>query len=119
LAPGYGEALVASKRRADCLGHRLDPHGLDRRAQGRARFGRPILEPAATIAMIVAPSADLDMAVRAIVFSASARRTALHLAAPVITHRSIRADLTRRLVKAYAGLPIGDPRTDRGRWSVR
>jgi aldehyde dehydrogenase (NAD+) len=35
-----------------------------------ARFGRPILELGGNNAMIVAPSADLDMAVRAIVFSA-------------------------------------------------
>ena len=61
--------------------------------------------------MIVAPSADLDMAVRAILFSAvgtaGQRCTSLRR---LIVHRSIRADLTRRLVKAYASLPIGDPR---------
>ena len=33
--PAIGEALVASTARADRLGDRLDPHGLDRRAQGR------------------------------------------------------------------------------------
>ena len=35
-----------------------------------ARFGKCILELGGNNAMIVAPSADLDMAVRAIVFSA-------------------------------------------------
>ena len=63
--------------------------------------------------MIVAPSADLDLAMRAIVFSAvgtaGQRCTSLRR---LIVHRSIRADLTHRLVKAYAGLPIGDPRKD-------
>ena len=78
-----------------------------------ARFGRPILELGGNNAMIVAPSADLDLAVRAIVFSAvgtaGQRCTSLRR---VIAHRSIRADLTHRLVKTYASLPIGDPRTD-------
>ena len=63
--------------------------------------------------MIVAPSADLDMAMRAIVFSAvgtaGQRCTSLRR---LIVHRSIRADLTHRLVKAYSSLPVGDPRKD-------
>ena len=63
--------------------------------------------------MIVAPSADLDMAVRAIVFSAvgtaGQRCTSLRR---LIVHRSIRADLTHRLVKTYSSLPIGDPRKE-------
>jgi aldehyde dehydrogenase (NAD+) len=61
--------------------------------------------------MIVAPSADLDMAVRAIVFSAvgtaGQRCTSLRR---LIVHHSIRADLVAKLAKAYASLPIGDPR---------
>ncbi|MGL5010380.1 MAG: L-piperidine-6-carboxylate dehydrogenase [Paracoccaceae bacterium] len=75
------------------------------------RFGRAILELGGNNAMIVAPSADLDMAVRAIVFSAvgtaGQRCTTLRR---LIVHHSIRADLTARLIKAYASLPIGDPR---------
>ena len=78
-----------------------------------ARFASPILELGGNNAMIVAPSADIDMAVRAIVFSAvgtaGQRCTSLRR---VMAHGSIRADLTHRLVKSYAGLPIGDPRTD-------
>jgi aldehyde dehydrogenase (NAD+) len=76
-----------------------------------ARFGRAILELGGNNAMIVAPSADLDMAVRAILFSAvgtaGQRCTSLRR---LIVHHSIRDDLTRRLVKAYSTLPIGDPR---------
>ncbi len=75
------------------------------------RFGRCILELGGNNAMIVAPSADLDMAVRAIVFSAvgtcGQRCTSLRR---VIAHESIRAELVERLAKAYATLPIGDPR---------
>lgn len=76
-----------------------------------ARWGRPILELGGNNAMIVAPSADLDMAVRAIVFSAvgtaGQRCTSLRR---LIVHHSIRAGLVERLAKAYASLPIGDPR---------
>jgi len=61
----------------------------------------------------VAPSADLDMAVRAIVFgavgTAGQRCTSLRR---LIVHHSLRADLVARLVHAYATLPIGDPRLE-------
>jgi aldehyde dehydrogenase (NAD+) len=109
--PAVGEALVNSKdvpivsatgstRMGGIVGPKVS-----------ARWGRPILELGGNNAMIVAPSADLDMAVRAIVFSAvgtaGQRCTSLRR---LIAHNSIRADLVARLVKAYASLPIGDPR---------
>ena len=76
-----------------------------------ARWGRAILELGGNNAMIVAPSADLDMAVRAIVFAAvgtaGQRCTSLRR---LIVHESIAGDLVARLTKAYASLPIGDPR---------
>jgi aldehyde dehydrogenase (NAD+) len=75
------------------------------------RFGRSILELGGNNAMIVAPSADLDMAVRAIVFSAvgtaGQRCTTLRR---LLVHRSIRDDLVERVRRAYGTLPIGDPR---------
>jgi len=75
------------------------------------RFGRSILELGGNNAMIVAPSADLDMAVRAIVFSAvgtaGQRCTSLRR---LIVHHSVRDQLLERLIRAYASLPIGDPR---------
>ncbi|MGL4560013.1 MAG: aldehyde dehydrogenase family protein, partial [Afipia sp.] len=75
------------------------------------RFGRSILELGGNNAMIVAPSADIDMAGRAIVFSAvgtaGQRCTSLRR---LIAHNSIRAELVERLEKAYVSLPIGDPR---------
>ena len=74
------------------------------------RFGRPILELGGNNAMIVAPSADLEMALRAIVFSAvgtaGQRCTTLRR---LIVHESIKDTLVQRLSKAYSGLPIGDP----------
>jgi aldehyde dehydrogenase (NAD+) len=76
-----------------------------------ARWGRPILELGGNNAMIVAPTADLDMAVRAIVFSAvgtaGQRCTTLRR---LIVHHSIKDELVGRLVKAYGSLKIGDPR---------
>jgi len=77
-----------------------------------ARWGRPILELGGNNAMIVAPSADMDMAVRAILFSAvgtaGQRCTSLRR---LIAHHSIKDELVARLAKAYASLPIGDPRS--------
>jgi aldehyde dehydrogenase (NAD+) len=61
--------------------------------------------------MIVAPSADLGLAVRAIVFAAvgtcGQRCTSLRR---LIVHRSIAADLVGRLKSVYGKLRIGDPR---------
>lgn len=75
-----------------------------------ARFGKCILELGGNNAMIVGPSADLEMAVRAIVFSAvgtaGQRCTTLRR---LIAHNSIKDELVARLKKAYVGLPIGNP----------
>ena len=75
-----------------------------------ARFGRRILELGGNNAMIVTPAADLDMALRAILFGAVAtagqRCTSLRR---LIVHRSVKVALLSRLLKTYAGLRIGDP----------
>lgn len=75
-----------------------------------ARFGRAILELGGNNAAIVAPSADLDLAVRAIAFAAvgtaGQRCTTLRR---LIVHESIRDALVARLKAAYASLPIGNP----------
>ena len=77
------------------------------------RFGRCILELGGNNAMIVAPSADLEMALRAIVFSAvgtaGQRCTTLRR---LIVHEDIYEQLIPRLKTAYDGLPIGDPLAD-------
>lgn len=76
-----------------------------------ARFGRSILELGGNNAMIVAPSADLDLAVRGILFSAvgtaGQRCTTLRR---VIAHHSIKDELARRVKAAYGKVSIGDPR---------
>jgi len=75
------------------------------------RLGRSLLELGGNNAMIVTPSADLDMAVRAIAFSAvgtcGQRCTSLRR---LLVHQDIVETLLARLTKAYATLPIGDPR---------
>jgi aldehyde dehydrogenase (NAD+) len=75
-----------------------------------ARFGKSILELGGNNAMIVAPSAKLDLAVRAIVFAAvgtaGQRCTTLRR---LLVHDSVYDKLVPSLKKAYAGLPIGDP----------
>src|SRR5690606_22969300 len=74
------------------------------------RFGRLILELGGNNAAVVAPSADLDLAVRGIAFSAvgtaGQRCTSLRR---LIVHGSVRDELVDRLVKAYSSVPIGDP----------
>jgi aldehyde dehydrogenase (NAD+) len=77
-----------------------------------ARFGRSILELGGNNATIVAPSADLELSVRAICFgavgTAGQRCTTLRR---LFVHESIYETLLARLKKAYGSLPIGDPRT--------
>jgi aldehyde dehydrogenase (NAD+) len=109
--PDVGEALVTSHQVPIVSATGSTRMGAIVGPKVAARFGRSILELGGNNAMIVAPSADLDMAVRAIVFSAvgtaGQRCTTLRR---LIAHRSIKDDLVARLVKAYASLPIGDPR---------
>ena len=61
--------------------------------------------------MIVCPSADLELALRAIVFAAvgtcGQRCTTLRR---LIVHEQVADELLDRLVASYAKLPIGDPR---------
>jgi aldehyde dehydrogenase (NAD+) len=74
------------------------------------RFGKCLLELGGNNAMIVAPSADLDMTVRAILFSAvgtcGQRCTSLRR---LIVHEDVRDVLLERLRKAYSQIPIGNP----------
>ncbi len=77
------------------------------------RLGRALLELGGNNGMVVGPSADLDMAVRAVVFSAvgtaGQRCTTLRR---LIVHESIADDLCGRLERAYATVPVGDPREE-------
>ena len=75
------------------------------------RLGRSLLELGGNNAAIVAPSADLDLVVRAVLFSAvgtaGQRCTSLRR---LIVHRSVVDELVARLTRAYGSVAIGDPR---------
>ncbi|MFI6575888.1 aldehyde dehydrogenase family protein [Nocardiopsis sp. NPDC050513] len=75
-----------------------------------ARFGRTILELGGNNAAIVTPSADLELAVRGIVFSAAGtagqRCTTLRR---LIVHEDIADDVVTRVAGVFANLDIGDP----------
>ncbi|MEJ8857936.1 aldehyde dehydrogenase family protein [Variovorax robiniae] len=77
-----------------------------------SRFGKRILELGGNNAMVVTPAADLDMAVRAILFSAvgtaGQRCTSLRR---LIVHRGVKDALLGKLLPAYASLRIGNPLT--------
>jgi aldehyde dehydrogenase (NAD+) len=77
------------------------------------RFGRAILELGGNNGIIVAEDADLDLAVRAILFgavgTAGQRCTTTRR---IIMHQDISEELTRRLVAAYKQVRIGDPLDD-------
>ena len=74
------------------------------------RLGRTLLELGGNNGMIVAPSADLELALRAIVFSAvgtcGQRCTSLRR---LIVHRSIADCLIERLLSVYEQIKIGNP----------
>jgi aldehyde dehydrogenase (NAD+) len=77
-----------------------------------ARFGRTILELGGNNAGIVCPSADLDMALRAVAFgamgTAGQRCTTTRR---LFVHDSIYDTFVPRLIKAYATVSIGNPLT--------
>ncbi len=79
-----------------------------------ARLGRSLLELGGNNGMVVASSADLELAVRSITFSAvgtcGQRCTTLRR---LIVHESIADSLRDRLLEVFAKLPIGDPTDER------
>ncbi len=106
-----GEALVDDTRVAllsatgsTAMGRAVGP----RIAQ---RFGRSLLELGGNNAMIVAPSANLELAERAILFAAAGtagqRCTTLRR---LIVHESIADGLVARLHQLFSQVKIGDPR---------
>jgi len=74
------------------------------------RLGRTLLELGGNNAIIVAPSADLDLATNAILFgavgTAGQRCTTTRR---IIVHESVRDEVAKRLLKAYKQVQIGDP----------
>src|SRR5436305_3953186 len=113
LVGGAGRALVDDPRvplvsatGSTAMGRAMAP-------KVAARLGRSLLELGGNNAMIVTPSADLDLAVRAILFAAvgtcGQRCTSLRR---LIVHESIVGALIERLERAYASVSVEDPRED-------
>ena len=105
-----GEAMVAHEQVRLVSATGSTPMG---RAVGVAtaqRFGKSLLELGGNAAMIVTPSADLDLAVRAITFSAlgtsGQRCTSLRR---LIVHQDIYEDIVARLKKIFQSVRIGNP----------
>jgi aldehyde dehydrogenase (NAD+) len=78
-----------------------------------ARFGRTLLELGGNNGMVVAPSAELDLAERAITFAAvgtaGQRCTTLRR---LFVHDSIYEKLVPRLKQIWAEVPVGNPLSD-------
>ena len=115
-----GEALVDDPRVAVVSATGSTAMGRAVGPRLAARFARAMLELGGNNAAIVAPSADLDLAVRAIAFAAMGtagqRCTTLRR---LIVHDRVYDVLVGRLAK---GLRLGQRRRSRARparWSVR
>jgi aldehyde dehydrogenase (NAD+) len=78
-----------------------------------SRLGKSLLELGGNNAVIVTAKADLDLAVRAILFgavgTAGQRCTTIRR---IIAHRKIFEPLTTALIRAYTQVPIGNPLED-------
>ena len=105
-----GEALVDDPRVALISATGSTRMGREVAPKVAARFARSILELGGNNAMILGPSADLDMAVRAILFSAvgtaGQRCTTLRR---LIAHESVKEEIVTRLKAAYSKVRIGHP----------
>jgi aldehyde dehydrogenase (NAD+) len=108
--PAVGEPLIADARVA--LVSATGSVRMGRRVGEvvAARLGRTLLELGGNNAIIVAPSADLKLALRGVLFAAAGtagqRCTSTRR---LIVHESIYAEFMRLLVDAYAQVRIGNP----------
>jgi aldehyde dehydrogenase (NAD+) len=110
-SPGeFGEQLAVDQRipLISATGSCEMGFELARRVHGR--LGRTILELGGNNAVIVTPSADLDLALRAIFFgaigTAGQRCTTTRR---VLVHEVVEPTLRQRLIAAYQSVRIGDP----------
>jgi aldehyde dehydrogenase (NAD+) len=74
------------------------------------RLGRTLLELGGNNAIIITPSADIELAVRGTVFAAvGTAGQRCTTARRLIVHESLHDVFLERLIAAYRSLPIGDP----------
>jgi aldehyde dehydrogenase (NAD+) len=105
-----GQALVDSPDVALVSATGSERMGVEIAPRVAARMGRSLLELGGNNAAVVAPSADLELARRAIVIAAAGtagqRCTTLRR---VIAHEEIADELVTGLREVFGRLPIGDP----------
>ncbi len=105
-----GEVMVADKRIALVSATGSTRMGKRVATQVAARLGRSLLELGGNNAMIVAPSANLDLVLPAALFSAvgtaGQRCTSLRR---LIVHVDVADDVVARLKAAYSHIRIGSP----------
>jgi aldehyde dehydrogenase (NAD+) len=105
-----GQALAGSRLVAVVSATGSSRMGRSVAVQVAERFGRVILELGGNNAMIVTPSADLELAARAATFAAAGtagqRCTSLRR---LIVHTSVADALVERLQKIFESVAIGDP----------
>ena len=107
-----GEALVDDDRVALVSATGSTRMGREVGPRVTQRFGRALLELGGNNGMIVTPSADLDLATRAVCFAAvgtaGQRCTTLRR---LIVQERVYDKLMPRLKSAYGSVKVGDPRT--------
>jgi aldehyde dehydrogenase (NAD+) len=105
-----GEALVDHPRVPLISATGSTRMGKEVAARVAPRFVKTIFELGGNNAMIVAPSADLELAVRGMTFAAvgtaGQRCTTLRR---LFVHESIKDAVVERLKRVYASVPIGNP----------
>jgi len=111
--PSVGEPLAANEKvpLVSATGStRMGRRGAEVVAK---RLGRSLLELGGNNGMILTPSADKELAVRAITFAAAGtagqRCTTLRR---LIVHNSIKDEMVKRLEAVFSRIKIGDPTTD-------
>ena len=106
-----GEALVDDPRIALVSATGSTAMGREVGPRVARRFGKVLLELGGNNAAIVCPSADLELAARAILFSAvgtaGQRCTSLRR---LMVHESVADELVDRLRQTFAQVKVGDPR---------
>jgi len=108
-----GEALVEDRRVALVSATGSTRMGREVAPRVAARFGRTLLELGGNNGMVVAPSADLELAERAIAFAAAGtagqRCTTLRR---LFVHADVYDRLVPRLKQIWSTVPVGNPVAD-------
>jgi aldehyde dehydrogenase (NAD+) len=108
--PSIGRKLAADRRIPLVSATGSTRMGFDVAKEVHGRLGRTVMELGGNNALIVAPTADLDMATNSIFFgavgTAGQRCTSTRR---IIVHESVADEVRKRLLDAYKSVKIGNP----------